>query len=396
MSNRQSGAVRRGHGEDSVYFDADAGRWCGVVSAGRKADGRRDRRKVTAKTKAEALTKLRDLRRRLDNGLPAAGRVTVGAYLDGWAAGLDVKVRPNTADQYRFTVRCHLRPALGTKTLTKLTAADCDALWSAKLAAGVKPNTVRLMRATLRRALNEAERDGLVIRNAAALSTPPRVEPPDGRTLTVEQARRLLGTARGDRLESAYVLVLAFGLRRGELLGLAWSDLDTEAATLLVRQQVTVRKAPQNAAGKRETRGVLELTPLKTGSKGRRTLDLTPELLDALRAHRARQAAERLEVGPAWTDSGLIFTTAVGSPVEPGSFSHAFSGMAKRAGLGRWHVHEARHTAASLMLAMGTKLEVVSRVLGHSSLSVTADVYAHLLGGEKRGAAEGMTRALLA
>jgi integrase len=378
-----------------VYLDASTGRWCGVVSIGRKADGRRNRRKVTAKTKAEALAKLRDLRRRLDNGLPAAGRITVGAYLDDWAAGLDVRVRPNTCEQYRVTIRCHLRPALGTKVLTKLTAADCDALWSAKLAAGAAPNTVRLMRATLRRALHDAERDGLVIRNAAALSMPPRIEPPDGRTLTVEQARVLLAAAAGDRLEAAYVLVLAFGLRRGELLGLAWSDLDAGAGTLLVRQQVTVRKPPQDAGGKRVGRGVLELSPLKTGSRGRRTLDLTPELFDVLRAHRARQSAERLEIGPAWTDSGLIFTTGLGTPVEPSSFSYAFAAMADRAGLGRWHVHEARHTAASLMLAMGTKLEIVSRVLGHSSVTVTADVYAHLLGGEKRGAAEGMTRALL-
>jgi integrase len=378
-----------------VFLDADTGRWCAVVSLGRKPDGRRDRRKVTAKTKTEAMAKLRDLRRRLDNGLPAAGRVTVGVYLDRWAAGLDVRVRPHTCEQHRVTIRCHLRPALGAKTLAKLTAADCDALWSAKLTDGAAPNTVRLMRATLRRALQDAERDGLVIRNAAALSTPPRIEPPDGRTLTIDQARTLLAAAAGDRLEAAYVLVLAFGLRRGELLGLAWSDLDTEAGAVLVRQQVTVRKPPQDADGKRAGRGVLELTPLKTGSKGRRTLDLTPELLDVLRAHRARQAAERLEMGPAWMDSGLIFTTSIGTPVEPSSFSHAFASMAERAGLGHWHLHEARHTAASLMLAMGTKLEIVSRVLGHSSMAVTADVYAHLLGGKKRGAAEGMTRALL-
>jgi integrase len=352
--------------------------------------------KVTAKSKSEVLAKLRDLRRRMDNGLPSAGRLTVGSYLDRWAKGLDVRVRPNTADQYRVTIRFHLRPALGAKALTRLTAADCDALWSSKLAAGVAPNTVRLMRATLRRALHDAERDGLVIRNAADLSTPPRVEPPNGRSLTTEQARTLLAAAAGDRLQTAYVFVLAFGLRRGELLGLAWSDLDTEAGTLVVRQQVTVRKPPQDADGKRDGIGALELTPLKTGSRGRRTLDLTPELLSVLQSHRARQAGERLAAGPAWTDSGLVFTTALGAPIQPSSFSHAFASMAKRAGLGRWHLHEARHTAASIMLAMGTRLEVVSRVLGHSSVTVTADVYAHLLGGEKRDAAQAMTSALLA
>ena len=386
---------RRGHGEDSVYQEG-SGRWVAVVSLGLKTTGQRHRAKVTARTKAEVLVKLRDLHRRLDQGLPTDTRMTVGRYLNRWAEGLDARVRPNTADQYRFSIRCHLRPALGSKTLTKLTPGDLDALWAGKLAAGVKPNTVRLMRATLRRALHDAERDGLVVRNVAALSTPPRVEPSNGRTLTVEQARRLLEAVRGDRLEAAYVLALALGFRRGELLGLAWCDLDTDAAILRVHQQVTVRRSPQGVDGTRSGLAVLELTPLKTGSKGRRTLELTPELTECLRAHRARQAAERLAAGPAWTDTGLIFTTALGAPVSPNAYTHAFARTAGRAGLGHWHLHEARHTAASLMLAMGTKLEVVSQVLGHSSVTVTADVYAHLLGGEKRGAAEAMTAALLA
>ncbi len=386
---------RRGFGEDSIFLDAATGRWCAVISLGRKPDGRRDRRKVTAKTKSEVLAKLRVLRRSVENGLAIEPRLTVGAYLDRWAAGLDARVRPNTADQYRFTVRCHLRPALGAKTLAKLTPAELDALWAAKLAGGLKPNTVRLMRATLRRALHDAERDGLVTRNVAALSTPPRIEPPDGRTLTVEQARALLEAARGDRLAAAYVLVLAFGLRRAELLGLAWADLDVSAGLLVVRQQVTVRKSPQAPNGKRAARGVLELSALKTGSKGRRTLELTPEVIELLQSHHALQDRERAVAGVAWQETGLIFTAAGGAPIEPSSFSHAFSAMAEQAGLGRWHVHEARHTAASLMLAMGTKLEIVSRVLGHSSVTVTADVYSHLLGGEKRQAAAAMTAALL-
>jgi integrase len=386
---------RRGHGEDSVFLDASTGRWCAVVSLGRKADGRRERRKVTAKTKTEVLSKLRVLRRAVENGLYVEPRLTVGAYLDRWAAGLDARVRPNTADQYRFTIRCHLRPALGTKMLAKLTPAELDALWAAKLASGLRPNTVRLMRATLRRALHDAERDGLVVRNVAALSTPPRVEPPDGRTLTVDQARLLLDASRGDRLEAAYVLVLAFGLRRAELLGLAWTDLDVSDGLLAVRQQVTVRRAPQAADGSRAGRGVLELSPLKTGGKGRRTLELTPEIVTLIESHRARQDAERIAAGSTWQERGLIFATPAGTPIEPSSFSHAFSATARRAGLGRWHVHEARHTAASLMLAMGTKLEIVSRVLGHSSVTVTADVYSHLPGGEKRAAAVAITKALL-
>jgi integrase len=113
------------------------------------------------------------------------------------------------------------------------------------------------------------------------------------------------------------------------------------------------------------------------------------------RATARSRIGRRARAGAAWQERGLIFTAPAGAPIEPSSFSHAFLAMAQRAGLGRWHVHEARHTAASLMLAMGTKLEIVSRVLGHSSVTVTADVYSHLLGGEKRQAAAAMTAALL-
>ncbi len=330
----------------------------------------------------------------MDNGLQPAARLTVGAYLDDWVSGLDHRVRPNTADQYRFTVRCHLRPALATKTLAKLTVADCNALWAAKLTKGFKPNTVRLMRAVLRRATRRRSQRargpqrGRVVERA-------RVESLGGRSLTAEQARALLSAAKGDRLEVAYLLALTLGLRRGELLGLAWADVDTDAATIQVRQQVTVRKSPQGVDGKRSGPTFLELSQLKTGSKGRRTLELTPELVDALRSQWARQAAEHLLVGEGWFDSGLVFTTPVGTPIEPGSFSHAFTAMAESAGLGRWHLHETRHSAASLMLAMGTRLEVVSRILGHSSVTITMDTYGHLLGGENRAAAAAMCGVLL-
>ena len=120
-------------------MDGSTGRWCAVVSLGRKPDGRRERRKVTARTKAEVLAKLRLLRRGIENGLAAEPRLTVGAYLDRWSATLDGRVRPNTADQYRFTMRCHLKPALGARALAKLTPGELDALWAAKLAAGFRP-----------------------------------------------------------------------------------------------------------------------------------------------------------------------------------------------------------------------------------------------------------------
>lgn len=129
-------------------------------------------------------------------------------------------------------------------------------------------------------------------------------------------------------------MVLTFGLRLGELLGLAWKDLDVPAAVLAVRQQVTVRKSPQAADGTRRDPGHLELSPLKTGNKSRRALELTPEVLEHLRAHRARQDYERRVAGTTWRESGLIFTSPNGAAIKPSSFS-CVSALAKRAGLGR-------------------------------------------------------------
>jgi integrase len=130
--------------------------------------------------------------------------------------------------------------------------------------------------------------------------------------------------------------------------------------------------------------------------KSRRTLSLTPEVLTILHQHHARQAETRMAAGSLWRDHGLLFTTEVGTPIDPDSFSHTFVRMCKRAGLGRWHPHELRHSGASLMLAQGTPLDVVSEVLGHASIAITKDVYGHLVEGDKRTAAESMSRTLLA
>ena len=167
--------TRRGRGEDSVY--REVARWRGVASLGYGPDGRRVRKKVSGHTKADVLRKLRDLRAKLDSGTPVPDdRLTVVAFLDRWVArSLPGKVSEKTLDSYADTVRLHLAPSLGRKSLRKLTVGDVDGLLSWKREAGYSPNSVRIMRAVLRRALHQAEREGLVSRNVAALSAAPRV-----------------------------------------------------------------------------------------------------------------------------------------------------------------------------------------------------------------------------
>jgi integrase len=212
----------------------------------------------------------------------------------------------------------------------------------------------------------------------------------DSRTLTVDQARQLLEATAGYRFEAAVVLALAYGMRRGEVLGLHWSALDWKAGTLGVTHSVK-RVKDRDASSGRRTR--LVVSELKT-PKSRRTLSLTPELVARFRQHRARQAEAQMAAGPLWQDYGLIFASEVGTPMDPDDFSHSFVRLCERAGLGHWHPHELRHSGASLILAQGTPLHVVSEVLGHASIAITKDVYGHLLEGDKRAAAESMSRAL--
>lgn len=151
------------------------------------------------------------------------------------------------------------------------------------------------------------------------------------------------------------------------------------------------RVKDRDASSGRRTRPVV--SELKT-PKSRRTLSLTPEMVARFRQHRTRQAEAQMAAGTLWRDHGLIFASEVGTPMDPDNFSHSFVRLGERAGLGHWHPHELRHSGASLMLAQGTPLHVVSEVLGHASIAITKDVYGHLLEGDKRAAAESTTRAL--
>lgn len=383
---------RRGRGEDSIYRDGD--RWRGAISLGRTPDGRRRRIKVSGSTKAEVIAKLKEVHRSLDAGAESpTSRLTVGAYLDRWIEGVPGRVEQSTAADYADTVRLHLKPGLGSKVLTKLSVTDVNALWAAKRKAGYKPNSIRIMRTVLRSALHQAEREGLLVRNVAALSDAPRVGQPEGRSLTVAEARTLLDAARGDRLEALYALTLTFGLRRGEALGLSWSDIDLDSGLVHVRRQLQRERLPVEEQQESGRHTQLVLRDLKT-KRSRRTLHLTPALDGLLRSHRARQAREQLAAGPGWAESDLVFATGKGTPIDPDNFAHYFHRLCARADLGHWTPHELRHSAASIMLVQGTPLWVVSEVLGHASVAITKDVYGHLLGTEKKEATEAITDVL--
>jgi integrase len=385
MSSPSSGRIgrtrRRGGGEGSIYRRAD-GKWVGSADLGWLGDKRR-RKVVYGRTQAEVRDKLRALRNVIDAGLPLPDdQLTVGELVERFLCDVAPdRVSASTLDNYRRVAKHHLIPTLGRKKLAALTPMDVQALIRAKMDAGYSPRTVRLIRGLLVQCISQAERWGIVARNVARLTDGPKLARSEGRTLSPLQARQLLDAARGDRLEACFIVLLALGLRKGEALGVAWTDIDLDRGLLVVRQAL------------KRVGGAVSLGDVKT-SGSRRMINLPDEVVAALRSHRARQAAERLAAGPSWHESALVFTTPIGTPIDPSNFRRQFDKICGRAGLIGWHPHELRHSAASIMLAAGVPLEVVSRVLGHASIRITADVYGHIMDPQRKQAADAMSSVL--
>ena len=354
---------RRGSGEGAIYRYRDGWEVSLDVSL---PGGKRIRRRRRARTKPEAREKLKQLQRDADAGVVSSGATTMTQFLDDWLAHIlpARNVSVATIDNYTWAVESHIKPALGTVRLTRLSAEDVDRLLRDLIASELARSSVRIVRTVLVSALTHAERRGYVRGNVARLSVLPPGAVRESRALTVEQLGSFLTAAKGDRFEAAWLVMVALGLRPGEVLGLQWSDVDLTARTLRVSQAL-----------RREGNTLLIGDP-KT-STSRRTLDLPVVVVEALTAHRKRQAAERLEAGELWEDRGMVFANALGGITDPANFRRAFRRVTNLAELGDWHPHELRHTAVSLLSDDGVALELIADVAGHSSTRITGTVYRH-------------------
>ncbi len=368
---------RRGPHEGSIYLRKD-GRWAGSVHIGYE-NGKRVRKHVVGHSRKEVAEKLDALLRAHRERRPIPDqRLKLGPFLRAW---LDEVARPSlrasTYKSYDDILRLHLIPGLGRIAVAKLTPDDVQSFLNAKLASGLSPRRVQYLHAVLRRALVTAERWGLCSRNVARLVDPPRVPRHEISPLTPEQARQLLDAAVDDRLHPLYVTALATGLRQGELLALRWDDVDLDRRTLRVRHTLA------------RVNGRLTLLEPKT-ERSRRTVILPDVVIVSLRAHRTRQRMERLVAGSRWTESGHVFTTIVGTPIEAAAVTRAFHAALRRAGLPRSRFHDLRHAAATFLLGYGFTLEDVKNLLGHSSIVLTSNTYGHVLEQRQEQVARGM------
>lgn len=382
-------AGRRMNGEGGLYQRGD-GRWFGAVVLGYDATGNPKRKTVSAKTKQEARLKLTELQQRVDNGyVPPTKDETLSQLLERWHRDvLSTQVKPLARENYRYIADGHIVPTLGNKAVAKLTVADVQRLLATKLEGGpngeprpLSVSTVQRIRSVLVQALNECVVDGALTRNVAALTRAPKTKRKEGRTLMPDEAKRLLAALQEHRLGTLFTLMLSTGMRRGEALGLRWEDVDLKAGVVVIRRQL------QRVGGELITNDV------KT-ARSRRAVDLAPPVVSALKRHRSDQSAERMGRGGSRDDTGFVFTTRAGMPLDPRNVYRDFQGICLKADLGKWHPHELRHSAASLMLAEGVPLQVVSEVLGHSSIRMTADVYGHILQPQRKDAANALAGVL--
>jgi len=359
-------AKHRGHNEGSIYQRKD-GRWCGAVIVGRDATGKLRRRYVYGDTRKEVREKLARLMADAQSGLPVdVSRQTVGEFLTHWLEDtVKGSARPSTYDNYRTIIRLHVIPAIGSVPLAKLTPQHLQHLYHEKQEAGLT-RTVVLMHAVIHKALSQAVKWGLVPRNVADAVERPRVRRKEFRALEPQEARRFLAAAAEDRLFALYVLAVTCGLRQGELLGLKWEDVNLEQGTLTVRRQLQWRNG-----------GFFFAEP--KSAKSRRTVPLPATAITALKRHRKQQAAERLGLGDGWQDYGLVFTTEIGTPLNPSNIrNRSFDHVLDKAGLPHIRFHDLRHTCATLLLAQGVHPKLVQEQLGHSQISVTLDTYSHV------------------
>ena len=334
-------AKRKMSGEGSVYQRKSDGRWVAVVRVPGQPSAT-----LYAPTKTAVLAKRKDAERRLEQGLPATDKtVTVQVLCDEWLEAVRLRKSAGTLKAYRTVVNCRIVPHVGTWKVSALQPKDVDRLTALAADAGLSNSTVRQVRMVMQMLLRFGITRHYCSRNVAAETEPVPEEHREGRTLTPEQAKKLLAAFESERFGAAFTVMLGCGTRLQETLNLVWRDIDLERGSLTVH-------------GKTKTRASI------------RTIDLPAFVLDALRAHR--------DAHPGIGDA-LVFPNTVGKPQDPKLvYSHFVRCVTATLGE-HWHPHELRHTAASLMLASGVPLEVVSKVLGHSTVSVTADVYSHFL-----------------
>lgn len=362
---------KRGNGEGSIYKQRE-GLYAAYITG---PDGKR--RYFYGKTKTSVREKLNKALLDKQRGtLVVKSHQLFGQYLLEW---LEYHVRPilraRTYERYEEIARIHVIPQLGKIKLQDLKPQHIRALLAKKLDQGLSTSTVSIIHRVIHKSLDDAMRSDIVAHNVCDVVRSPRERRKEVKALTPAQARKLLETAKGHPLEAVFVLALTTGMRRGELFGLKWQDIDLNRGVLQVRRILS--RVPTKVRG--ESREVFAEAETKT-EQSRRSIVLTPIALDALVKHRVSQNKQRQAVEAAWQDNDYVFCGPDGRCLNPNHVSSIqFKALLEAAGLPNIRFHDLRHSAATLLLSQHVHPKVVQEILGHSKISMTMDIYSHVL-----------------
>lgn len=365
----------------ALKSDTKHGKWTFAVDVPTLESRRKTVRRGGFATRRAAQAELDKVLDRTRVGVVNNDRQTVAEYLAGWIAEKQLKLKPKTWFDYDRHVRLELVPKLGAHRLEHL-HHDHIRMFVADLTnAGRGAVTVRRIVSTLSSALTDAVKQRRLTHNPAQHVLLPRVESVERVPWTTGQAVRFLEHAASDRLGTLFEVIMGCGLRRGEAMALRWSDLDLDSRVLDVQRTVA------------EIGGKLVYSTPKTGASAA-GVGMSLRVVEALKLQRARQAVERAEWAEAYEENDLVFARENGAPLWPKFVATRFRALAKAAGVPVIRVHDLRHMAATVMISQGVPLAIVSKMLRHSRVSITADLYGHLTREAAVQAADAMGGAL--
>lgn len=370
-------ANKRNHGEGTIYYRKNEGRWCAQATIGLDENGKPKRITIYGKTKKEVKEKLQQTCASISKGLIVDDeKVTVEKWLETWLWEYKHQMlRPSTFGDYECIIRIHINPNIGNIRLRELRPEHLQKLYNQKFAEGKSDSKIRHIHNIMHAALDQAMKNGLIARNVSEATTlPKRKETREIKVLTHEEEKRFIEALEGERLRAAFIIAISTGVRLGELLALTWDNVDFKNGTIAIKKSIRrVKTFDENSQNK--TQIVFQEPKTKSG---KRTLPIPQFALKELQEHKKRQLEEKLQAGPLYKDNNLVFTTYVGTPIEATKLIKVFKKICKKAQIDI-NFHALRHTFATRLLEANEHPKVVQELLGHGDISITLNTYSHVL-----------------
>lgn len=371
---------KRGQGEGCITKRKD-GKWASVITVGRNADGLQKRRFFYGKTRQEVAAKLTKALNDLKSGMYVdINKIMLKDWLQTWLYDFKINsIKPKTLESYSFIVNCYLIPCIGYIYIQDLKMEHVQSMLNSLSKRKLSPRTIKYTYIILHSALDQAVKNNIIVKNVSNNVITPKQAKHEIKILSLEEQNIFIRCIESHRLYVAFVLLLSTGVRIGELLALTWDNVDFDNAVIKITQNLQRVKVFDNTS---KTKTKLIFGTPKT-DKGRRFIPLLDDVVSLLKVHKEKQSDELSILGLS-NEKTLVFCSEIGTAIEPRSFTRTFKSLLKKANISNINIHALRHTFATRGLENGIELKIMQEILGHSSISVTGDIYSHVLLDKKK------------